>query len=116
MVDINLRFSFFFLDIYKFFITLLFFYLFSIFIAYIFLFLSMFYSLFAKSYIFYYDNVGPPYTSTVVVDEISNRNFLFQTKWQYFFFLTLFPRIYDKHEVNVFVFVQEKNCIIFSFP
>ena len=36
---------------------------FSIFIAYVFLFLSIFYSFFAKSYIFYYDNVGPPYPS-----------------------------------------------------
>ena len=43
--------------------NLLFFYLFSIFIAYVFLFLSIFYSFFAKSYIFYYDNVGPLYTS-----------------------------------------------------
>ena len=51
----------FFPDIHKFCITLLFFYLFSIFIAYVFLFLSIFYSFFAKSYIFYYGNDGPPY-------------------------------------------------------
>ena len=33
---------------------------FSIFIAYVSLFLSMFYSFFAKSYIFYFNKVGPP--------------------------------------------------------
>ena len=47
--------------------NLLFFYLFSIFIAYVFLFLSIFYSFFAKSYIFYYDNVGPPYSRTTLI-------------------------------------------------
>ena len=59
----------FFLDICKFCITLLFFYLFSIFIVYAFLFLSIFYSFFAKSYIFYYDNVGPPYYFCAVCEK-----------------------------------------------
>ena len=59
----------FFLDICKFCITLLFFYLFSIFMVYAFLFLSIFYSFFAKSYIFYYDNVGPPYYFCAVCEK-----------------------------------------------